>query len=94
MKKAKIAELKNRLSYYLRFVRQGEPVTVYDRDRPIARIDPLGGTGAVDQADPEFGLLGYLRPPTAALPKRWLRGRFRTRANAVATLLEERETGR
>ena len=38
---AKISELKNRLSYYLRFVRRGQPILVCDRDRVIARIEPV-----------------------------------------------------
>ena len=35
---AKIGELRNRLSHYLRKVEQGEEVVVLDRDRPIARL--------------------------------------------------------
>ncbi|MGH7417504.1 MAG: type II toxin-antitoxin system Phd/YefM family antitoxin [Candidatus Rokuibacteriota bacterium] len=42
MKKAvRVAELKSRLSEYLRRVRRGETVTVLDRDTPIARLTPL-----------------------------------------------------
>ncbi|HEY0301793.1 MAG TPA: hypothetical protein VGC36_10690 [Rhizomicrobium sp.] len=37
----KIGELKNGLSRFLRKVKAGESVTVYDRDTPIARIEPL-----------------------------------------------------
>jgi antitoxin (DNA-binding transcriptional repressor) of toxin-antitoxin stability system len=40
MKKANIAEFKARLSSYLRFVRRGEKVVVYDRDTPIADVVP------------------------------------------------------
>jgi prevent-host-death family protein len=40
-KKAKVAELKARLSEYLRAVRNGHEVTIYDRETPIARIVPL-----------------------------------------------------
>jgi prevent-host-death family protein len=36
-----VAELKARLSEYLRRVRRGEVVTVLDRDTEIARIVPL-----------------------------------------------------
>jgi antitoxin (DNA-binding transcriptional repressor) of toxin-antitoxin stability system len=39
MTTVKITELKNRLSYYLGRVQQGESVLVCDRDRVIARID-------------------------------------------------------
>ena len=35
-------ELKNRLSYYLRQVRDGEPVYVTDRGQLIAEIRPAG----------------------------------------------------
>ena len=41
MKQARIAELKSRLSEYLRAVRDGETVTVLDRDTPVARIVPV-----------------------------------------------------
>jgi prevent-host-death family protein len=36
-----VAELKARLSAYLRAVRRGDAVTVYDRDTPVARIVPF-----------------------------------------------------
>lgn len=37
----RVAELKSRLSEYLRRVRHGETLTVLDRDTPIARLTPL-----------------------------------------------------
>ena len=40
MKTVRIAELKARLSGYLREVRRGRSVTVLDRETPIARIVP------------------------------------------------------
>ncbi len=40
MKKANIAELKNRLSHYLARVKRGETVLVMERSRPVARIVP------------------------------------------------------
>jgi prevent-host-death family protein len=45
MKHARIAELKARLSEYLRTVRRGETVTVLDRDTPVARIVPIRQPG-------------------------------------------------
>jgi prevent-host-death family protein len=45
MKKVKIAELKDQLSRLLREVERGAEVEVTDRDRPIARIVPVTGTG-------------------------------------------------
>ncbi len=41
MKKAKISELKARLSSYLADVRSGESVIVCERATPIARLVPL-----------------------------------------------------
>jgi prevent-host-death family protein len=35
-----IAELKSRLSEYLRMVRRGKPLTIMDRERPVARLVP------------------------------------------------------
>ena len=40
MKSVRIAELKARLSEHLRRVRRGHPLTVMDRDTPIARLVP------------------------------------------------------
>lgn len=48
-----IAELKAKLSEYLRYVRRGQIVTVLDRDTEIARIVPL------EEADP----LSVRHPP-------------------------------
>ena len=36
-----IAELKNRLSHYLRQVREGNEILIRDRNRPVAKIIPL-----------------------------------------------------
>ena len=51
MNKAKIADLKNNLSRYLAYVREGGEVLVLDRDTPVARLVPFaaprerGGAG-------------------------------------------------
>ncbi len=49
MKSVNIAELKNRLSLYLKEVRAGEEIVIRDRDLAIARIVPL--THSADQDD-------------------------------------------
>jgi len=51
--KAKISELKARLSAYLDAVRRGETVIVLDRKTPVARLVPIEREGEgweVDQA--------------------------------------------
>ena len=45
MKQTRIAELKARLSHYLRAVRRGETVIVLDRETPVARIVPVRQPG-------------------------------------------------
>lgn len=40
MTQVRIAELKARLSEYLRSVRRGRSITVLDRDTPVARVVP------------------------------------------------------
>lgn len=93
-----VAELKNRLSHYLRFVRRGQTVLVRDRDRVIARIEPAGGgdvRGGGDAARlTELEGRGILRRGRGAItPAVWAR-RPPVDADAVAALLAEREDGR
>jgi prevent-host-death family protein len=45
MRSVNIAQLKARLSEYLRHVRSGHEVTVLDRDTPVARLVPIGAGG-------------------------------------------------
>ena len=45
MKQARIAELRARLSEYLRAVRRGDTVIVLNRDTPIARLVPIAKAG-------------------------------------------------
>jgi prevent-host-death family protein len=44
-KTVSIAELRARLSAYLRAVRKGQHVTVFDRDGPVARLVPYEEAG-------------------------------------------------
>ena len=59
MIKARVAQLKSELSGYLRKVRRGTEVLVYDRDTPIARLVPW------ERTEQKGGLT--VRPPTIAL---------------------------
>ncbi|MEO5569274.1 MAG: type II toxin-antitoxin system prevent-host-death family antitoxin [Gemmatimonadaceae bacterium] len=71
MKRIGVAELKARLSEYLRIARNGGEVTVMDRDRPIARIvayDPMQSL-AVREPLVAYKNLGSIKlPPPASLP--------------------------
>jgi prevent-host-death family protein len=99
MRKATISQTKNRLSELLDVVRHGETILITDRDRPVARLEPVG-TGGTDEA---AGLLsrleraGLLRRGRGRLadsivkvpPPKLARG-----VSAVRALLEERNSGR
>ncbi|MDP1716689.1 MAG: type II toxin-antitoxin system Phd/YefM family antitoxin [Burkholderiales bacterium] len=56
MKIASITETKNQLSALLDKVRHGETILITDRDRPVARLEPVGND---DQADLK-GCLAHL----------------------------------
>ncbi len=86
MRQVKIAELKARLSEYLRAVRRGHSVTVLDRDQPIARIVPYGpGVAPLRVRKP---LPGAARLRDVPLPPP-----LKTRGDIVALLLEDRKKG-
>ena len=46
MKKATVSHLKDNLSAYLRRVRAGHAVVIYDRDVPVARLEGIAQSGA------------------------------------------------
>jgi prevent-host-death family protein len=96
MKTAKISELKNELSRYLRYVRRGESVVILDRDRPVARIEPVRGTGMALSPEwlSDLAAAGVVRAPRTKLSADWLSKRPTSKADVVGALLEERESGR
>ena len=54
MRSVHVAELQNRLSKYLTFVKGGEEVAIRDRNLPAGRLVPFLAEGAEDQ---ELGLV-------------------------------------
>ena len=83
MKRVKIAELKDQLSRHLRDVERGGEVEVTDRERPIARIVPVRGSGdplVVVPPKRDFSTLRRKRHR----PARWS-------VNSTDLLLEERQ---
>src|SRR5438034_3512634 len=94
----KIAELKNRLSHYLRRVQRGESILVCDRDRVIARIERAGTHSPVPGDDAEWldrlERRGVVRRGSGTLSRKWIHGKPRVRADVVAALLRERDEGR
>ena len=51
MRTAKIGVLKNQLSAYLRYVRNGEEVVIYDRNVPIAKMVPVNSPAPTVDTD-------------------------------------------
>lgn len=97
MEKTSVSRLKNSLSAYLRKVRAGQSVVIYDRDVPIARIDRIedGGRGADRLA--LLAAQGITRPATRALSAKRLRAlvpKAPGRARVLDALREERSQDR
>ena len=94
----KIAELKNRLSYYLRRVQRGESILVCDRDRVIARIERVDPHAPGAESDTEWldrlERRGVIRRGTGKLSRQWLARRPAVGVDVVAALLRERDEGR
>lgn len=82
MKRVGVAELKARLSHYLRAVRRGETVIVLDRDQPVARLVP---------SDAKIDLLD-IRPARGRLRDVALPPPVRTDSDIVAELLRDRRS--
>jgi prevent-host-death family protein len=99
MKRAKISELRDRLSQYLDHVRAGGRVLILDRNRPIAEIVPIRGAGGSSGTDAErlaaLEREGIIRRGSGKPPARPavedLPGEG---AGVLGALLDERERGR
>jgi len=100
VKQAKISELKNNLSRYLAFVRRGGTVRVFDRDRPVAELVPVGrsesgGSAEMDAVLNDLDRKGVIRRSDRKLPKSFLTKRLpKARRSVVEALLEDRRQGR
>jgi antitoxin (DNA-binding transcriptional repressor) of toxin-antitoxin stability system len=93
--KATISQIKNQLSRYLRLVRAGESVLILDRDRPVARIEPITAGGEADERLARLERAGMLRRASGSLEEaRPLEGVPGPSAGVLAALLEERREGR
>jgi prevent-host-death family protein len=84
MMKVGVAELKSRLSEYLRRVRRGRSVIVLDRSTPVARLVPYEDEAASLRV--RAPLPGAPKPKDVELPPP-----IRVEADVVALLLEERQ---
>jgi prevent-host-death family protein len=67
MEKATVSKLKNNLSAYLRKVRAGHAVVIYDRDAPIARLERIESSGSGSDRLALLCARGLVRPPAQPL---------------------------
>ena len=94
MEKATVSKLKDNLSAYLRKVRAGHAVVIYDRNVPIARLERIESTGRGADRLALLRAQGITRPPTHALGAAKLRALLPKPVAASARLLEELERDR
>ena len=97
MKSVNVAELKNRLSHYLRLVRKGEALLVRDRNEVIARIEPAGTSEPAADDEEWIATLeraGTIRRGRGTMDPRLFKARPRARASIVDAVLRERDEGR
>ena len=95
MRTTAVANLKAKLSRYLRLVKTGEEVLITDRDVPIAKIVPVRDLGSELEALRDLERQGLLRLGSGRLPKGfWDLPRGKDPEAAVRGVLrEERDRG-
>jgi antitoxin (DNA-binding transcriptional repressor) of toxin-antitoxin stability system len=100
MKQANVSQLKNRLSRYLSYVKRGGIVRVFDRDRAVAELVPVGrATGAgsteLEAILDDLERRGVVRRGSGTLPAELLDGELPHATGSVMdALLAERREGR
>lgn len=95
MKNATVSELKNHLSKFLRYVKQGERVTILDRGEPIAEIQPR--PAHITKADDflkNLEVKGIIRRGDSRKMKNFSYPKGKGSSGVLETLLYERREGR
>jgi antitoxin (DNA-binding transcriptional repressor) of toxin-antitoxin stability system len=94
MEKATVSKLKDNLSAYLRKVRAGHAVVIYDRDVPIARLERIEATGRGADRLALLRAQGVTRPPVRLLSAAKLRASVSKPVRRAARLLEALQVDR
>jgi prevent-host-death family protein len=98
MKSASITQAKNNFSALIARVRAGQSVLITDRNRPVARIEPVrGGDETDDQRLARLERAGVIARGRGTLPKSFFQRplpRSKAGSSALDALLEERSEGR
>ncbi len=95
MEKATISELKNSLSAYLKKVRAGQTVVVFDRDQPIARLERIEAEAGEDDSIARLERAGLLRRARTKVPIKLLKQPApKAKRSVGGALIEDRREGR
>jgi prevent-host-death family protein len=95
MEKATISELKNKLSAYLKKVRSGATVLIYDRDQPIATLQGVAASATPNEHLIRMERAGLIRRAQRPVPLKLLRAAPpRAKRSVVQALIDERREGR
>jgi prevent-host-death family protein len=99
MKKTSITEAKNNLSALIDGLKNGSPVLIVDRGRPVARLEPVISNPEGEQDGRLSRLLrdGLVRPRRAEPPRALFNSqppRANAGASVVDALIEERREER
>ncbi|MEO6597569.1 MAG: type II toxin-antitoxin system prevent-host-death family antitoxin [Planctomycetota bacterium] len=95
MKTTAIANLKAKLSHYLRLVKTGEEILITERDVPVAKIVPVTDIGSELKSLRDLERQGLLRLGSGRLPKNfWKLPRGKDPKGSVRSAArEERDRG-
>ena len=94
METASVSQVKNGLSAYLRKVRAGETVLIYDRDEPVAKLTKFEFVDEPDAAMKQAIKDGFITAPKQLLDPSKIRPVKTSGASVLEALLEERRDGR
>jgi antitoxin (DNA-binding transcriptional repressor) of toxin-antitoxin stability system len=95
MEKASISEIKNRLSAYLKKVRAGQSILIFDRDQRVARLERAEGADHPDDRLTRLERAGLVRRSTRPVPTALLRKAApKSKQGVVRALIDERRETR
>jgi prevent-host-death family protein len=95
MEKVTISQLKNRLSAFLKKVRAGQTIVVFDRNQPVARLERIRDEGHPDDRLSRLERNGLLRRSSRRLPLETLRSPApEAKQSVVQAVLDERREAR
>ena len=95
MEQVTVSQLKSQLSAWLRKVKAGTTVVVFERDTPIATIESVRDSSRHDDRLSRLERSGQLRRAAKPVPQKALRSRApKSKRSVVSALIDERREGR